>query len=377
MISFNADKLLSFLTINFNFIINLSGIIMKNNYLAAQRIHNQQIYNPQFSEPENVIKHMVAMQAQDYAGAKWAIALRTYNASEDVIEQAITDGKILRTHLLRPTWHFVSPQDIRWLLTLTAPRIHAINAPFYRKFGFTDALFNKTNELLTRTLQGNKQLSRPEVLNLIKQAGIATDDIRFTIILMRAELDQVICSGARVGKQFTYALLDDRAPVTPILTQEEALAKLALGYFKSRGPATLHDFANWSGLTLTDSGIGLEQVKSQLINDVVDGRTYWMPDNTIDLPSLKTKAYLLPAFDEFAIAYKDRDALVNPKYLKQARHVIFDPAIIVDNQVVGTWKRTVKAKSVDVHLNLFGSLNKTQEKAVEAAVSRYRKFLFS
>ena len=351
--------------------------MMKNNHLATQRIYNQQIYNPQFSEPEAVVKHMVAMQAQDYAGAKWAIALRMPDTREGVIEQAITDGKILRTHLLRPTWHFVSPQDIRWLLTLTAPRIHAINMPFYRKFGFTDALFSRTNELLAKALQGNRQLSRPEVLDLLKQAGIATDDIRFTIILMRAELDQVICNGGRVGKQFTYALLDDRAPITPVLSHEEALAKLALGYFNSRGPATLHDFANWSGLTLADAGIGLEHIKSQLISDTVDGRTYWVPDNIAEMPSTATKAYLLPAYDEFAIAYKDRDALVNPKYLKQARHVIFDPAIVVDNQVVGTWKRILKAKSVDINLNLFGPLNKTQEKAVETAVSKYRKFLLS
>jgi len=374
MISFTPDKQLSFLNINFNFIDQ--RITMKDNYLATQRVYNQHIYNPQFSKSEDVVKHMVAMQAQDYAGAKWAVALRMPNTGEDVIEQAITDGKILRTHLLRPTWHFVSPQDIRWLLRLTAPRIHAINVPFYRKFGFTDASFNKTNELLAKALQGNKQLSRPEVLDLLKQAGIATDDIRFTIILMRAELDQVICSGARIGKQFTYALLDDRAPLTPVLTHEEALTKLALGYFNSRGPATLHDFANWSGLTVTDAGIGLGHIKSQLISEMIDGRIYWMPGNITDIPLPKTKAYLLPAFDEFAIAYKDRDALVNPRYLKQARHVIFDPAIVVDNQVVGTWKRTLKAKSVDINLNLFGPLNKTQEKAVETAVSKYRKFLF-
>ncbi|MBB6127714.1 winged helix DNA-binding domain-containing protein [Mucilaginibacter lappiensis] len=350
--------------------------MMKNNHMATQRIYNQQIYNPQFSAPEDVVKHMVAMQAQDYAGAKWAIALRTHNVSEDAIEQAITNGKILRTHLLRPTWHFISPQDIRWILALTAPRINAINATMNKKFELTDHVFAKSNAVLVKALAGNKQLTRLELVNVFEQAGIASDELRFTLLLMKAELDQVICSGGRVGKQFTYALLDDRAPITPVLTQEEALAKLALGYFNSRGPATLHDFANWSGLTVTDAGIGLEQVKSQLISHVIEGRTYWMPNSMADTLSQKTKAYLLPAFDEFAIAYKDRDALINPQYLKQARHVIFDPAIVVDNQVVGTWKRTIKTKSVDVHLNLFGPLNKTQEKAVEAAVSQYRKFLF-
>ena len=349
---------------------------MKDNHLASLRIYNQKINNSDFTKPEDAVKYMVAMQAQDYAGAKWAIGMRMQNSIENNIEDAINQGKILRTHLLRPTWHFVLPQDIRWLLTLTAPRIHTINAPFYKKFGFTDASFNKTNELLVKALQGNKQLSRPEVLTLFKDANIATDDIKFTIILMRAELDQVICSGARIGKQFSYALLDDLAPTSTPLTHEEALTKLAAAYFNTRGPATVHDFANWSGLTITDVGIGLEHIKSQLINEVIGGHTYWMPDNIIDMPAQKTKAYLLPAFDEFAISYKDRDALVNPKYLKQARHVIFDPAIVVDNQVVGTWKRTLKAKSVDINLNLFGPLNKTQEKAVEAAVSKYKKFLF-
>jgi hypothetical protein len=348
---------------------------MKDNHPASLRIYNQRINNPVFTKPEDVVKHMVAMQAQDYAGAKWAIGLRMQDPRESDIENAINQGKILRTHLLRPTWHFVLPEDIRWLLTLTAPRIHAINAPFYRKFGFTDALFNKTNELLAKALQGNKQLSRPKVLDLIKQAGIATDDIRFTIILMRAELDQVICSGARIGKQFSYALLDDLAPASVPLTHEEALTKLAAAYFNTRGPATVHDFANWSGLTITDAGIGLENVKEKLINEVIDGKTYWMPDNPEALVSQKTTTFLLPAYDEFATSYKDRSALIAPAYVEQAGHVVFDPSIVVNNQLVGTWKRSVKKTEVVVDLKLFGQLNKTQTKAVEAAEVRYKKFL--
>ncbi|MDR6943320.1 winged helix DNA-binding domain-containing protein [Mucilaginibacter pocheonensis] len=348
---------------------------MKDHHLASQRIYNQRIYNPAFQKPEDVVKHMVAMQAQDYAGAKWAVGLRMQNTHESVIEQAISEGKILRTHLLRPTWHFVLPNDIRWLLTLTAPRINAINAAMSKKFEFTDALFTKSNVVLAKALQGNKQLTRPELLGVFEQAGIATNDLRFTLLLMRAELDQVICSGARVGKQFTYALLDDVAPAALPLTHEEALTKLASGYFTSRGPATVHDFAYWSGLTVADASIGLENVKSQLVHETIDGKTYWMPNNAEAVPS-KTKAYLLPAYDEFAIAYKNRTALVNPLYLKQALHVVFDPAIIVDDQVVGTWRRTLRKNTVDVALNLFGKLNKAQTKAVEMATARYRKFLF-
>jgi len=349
---------------------------MKDHRLASLRIYNQQIYKPEFKQPEEVVKYMVAMQAQDYAGAKWAIGLRMQNVGENAIEQAITDGKILRTHLLRPTWHFVSPQDIRWVLTLTAPRIHAASAAMNKKFELNNTLFNESNNVLANALQGNKQLTRPELVDVFQRAEIATDDLRFTLLLMRAELDQVICSGARAGRQFTYALLDDRAPATVPLKHEEALTKLAHGYFDSRGPATVHDFATWAGLTVADATTGLENVKAELINEVIDGKTYWMPNNTDIMLPKNPKAYLLPMYDEFAIAYKHRDALVNPQYLKQARHVIFEQSIVVDDQVVGTWKRSIKKVTADITLNLFGKLNKTQMKAVEMAMERYKKFLF-
>ena len=349
---------------------------MTNNYLAVKRMYNQQIIDSRFNQPEDVVTYMVAMQAQDYAGAQWAIGLRMTNAKNHIIEKALNEGKILRTHLLRPTWHFVSPADIRWLLTLTAPHIHAASVTMNKKFELNDKLFTKSNEILAKALQNNTQLTRPEIDNLLKQAGIATNDTRLSLLLIRAELDQVICSGARSGKQFSYVSLDDRAPLTPPLSHEEALAKLAAGYFNSRGPATLHDFAYWAGLTITDARIGLENVKSNLADEVIDGKTYWMSGDQEINTQQKNKAYLLPMYDEFAIAYKDRNAMVNPLYLTQAMHVIFDAVIVVDNQVVGTWRRTIKKNSADICLNLFGKLNKTKTTAVEIASKKYQKFLF-
>ncbi len=303
-----------------------------------------------------------------------AIRLRIQNANNAIIEQAINDGKILRTHLLRPTWHFVSPEDIRWLLALTGPRINAINAGMYKKFELDTNTLNKGNDVFVKALQGNRQLTRTQLADVLKDNGIATDELRFTLLLMHAELDAVICNGARIGKQFTYALLDERTALTPSLNKQEALTKLATGYFNTRGPATIHDFATWSGLTIADCSVGLDNIKHQLVNEVIDGKTYWMPDNIVEAKTNR-RAYLLPAFDEFAIAYKDRDALVNSKYQAQARKVIFDPIIVVDNQVVGNWKRSIKTNKIDVGLNLYGKLNKTQLKAVEAAVKHYQKFM--
>jgi len=347
---------------------------MKDNIVARLRMQNQYISNPLFKKPEDVVKNMVAMQAQDYAGAKWAIGLRMATAHEKAVEQAITDGRILRTHLLRPTWHFVAPDDIRWILALTAPRIHAINAGMYKKFELDAAAFNKCNDVFVEAMQCNKQLTREQLTVVLNANNIQTDDLRFTIFLMHAELDGIICSGGRIGKQFTYALLDERAPSAPPLTRDEALTKLAKGFFNTRGPATTHDFANWSGLTLADAGKGLENVKTQFIKEVIDGKSYWMPNHPEVIPT-PNKAYLLPAYDEFAIAYKDRDALVMPKYKEQARYVIFDPVIVIDNQVVGNWKRTIKPKAVDVSYNLFGKLNKAQDKALGTASKKYIKFL--
>ena len=348
---------------------------MKENSIALKRMVNQQIREPKFLQPAEVVKYMVAMQAQDYAGAKWAVGLRMQNSSDTIVEQAITDGKILRTHLLRPTWHFVSPEDIRWILALSAPRINAVNAGMYKKYELDNKVFSKSNDVFANTLQGNKQLTRSEIVTALQNSGIATDDLRLTLLLMHAELDAIICNGAKVGKQFTYALLDERAPVYPMLTHEEALTKLADGYFKTRGPATIHDFATWAGITVTDANTGLQNVGHQLINEIIEGKTYWMSYNAEHTNDKKTTACLLPAFDEFAIAYKDRDAIVNPKYLQQAKRVIFDPSIIVDNQVVGTWKRTVRTNKVDISLNLFGKPNIAQTKAVEQAVNRYKKYM--
>jgi hypothetical protein len=342
--------------------------------IAQQRIYNQHIASQKFKDPQDIVKWMGAIQAQDYAGAKWAIGLRLQNTTDAAIDQAMADGSIIRTHVLRPTWHFISPTDARWMIELTAPRINAFSASMFRQLQLDSIVFKRSNDALSKALEGNKQLNRAEVMTVLNEAGVATDDLRFIHLLMRAELDKIICSGARQGKQFTYAFFDDRVP-NNTLVKEEALAELARRYFISHGPATLQDFTWWSGLATVDTKISLEIVKSELTKMIVDGKEYWMAQNEPITNSKAPTAYLLPAFDEFAVAYKDRTATVNPKYLKQARHVIFDPSIVVNNQVVGTWKRIIKNQKIDITLNTFGNLNKIQTKAVERAKKRYLKFM--
>lgn len=348
---------------------------MTNLDIARQRLYNQHVAKQTFSTPAEIVKYMGAIQAQDYAGAKWAVGLRLLKCSDAAVDKAMADGSIIRTHVLRPTWHFVSPDDLRWMLDLTAPRINAFSASRFRQLGLDSTVFKRSNDALAKALAGGKQLNRDEVMAVFHQAGVQTDDLRFIHLLMRAELDQVICSGGRQGKQFTYALFDDRVPAGKNFFREEALAELVKRYFTSHGPGTLHDFAWWSGLTLADGKAGLDMVRSGLTEFQTDGVTYWMAKNETNTNKKPPIAHLLPAFDEFAVAYSDRTATINPKYLTQAKYVIFDPSIIVNNQVAGTWKRTVGKKTTEIILNHFGKVNKMQEKGIESALAKYRKFM--
>ena len=217
--------------------------------LASQRLANQGLVSPSFTTPVDVVSWLGAVQAQDYYGAKWAVGQRMREATDDAIEAAFTEGAILRTHVLRPTWHFVAPADIRWMLRLTAPRVNTTIGSYYRKLGLDDTVFRRTNKALTRALRGGRQLTRDALRQAVDRAGVVADGVRFGFILLRAELDGVICSGPREGKQFTYALLDERVPEARALTRDEALAELTRRYFTSRGPATVRDFVWWSGLT--------------------------------------------------------------------------------------------------------------------------------
>jgi hypothetical protein len=325
------------------------------------------------------VQWLGAVQAQDYAAAKWAVGLRLPGASNDDIEQACDDGLLLRTHVMRPTWHFVSPVDIRWLLALTAPRVKAAISYYDRKLALDDTTLTSSNAALVKALQGGKHLTRSELAAALKHAGIATDDLqRLTHIIMHAELDGIICSGARRGNQFTYALLDERVPQASPLDRDEALAKLARRYFTSHGPATLQDFVWWSGLTVADARSGLEMVASQLISEVIDGLTYWFAASTPPTKDFSQSVYLLPNYDEYVVGYTDRSAVFDASHTKKldARgNVLFNHIVVVDGQVVGTWKRTVKKEEVIITPSFFTELAEDKRRAFEAAAERYGIFL--
>ncbi len=351
---------------------------MINLDITHRRLHNQHITRRTLETPQTLVEWLGAVQAQDYAAAKWALGLRLHGVTDDNIEQAFTDGTILRTHVMRPTWHFVSPADIRWLLVLTAPRVRAASVHYNRKLELDDAVFKRTNAVLANALQGGKQLTRDELASALQQAGIATDgEQRVTYIIMRAELDSIICSGARRGKQFTYALLAERAPQARSLDRDEALAELTVRYFTSHGPATIKDFVWWSGLTAADVKAGLAMVTSNLLHETMDGQTYWFSPSTPPEQNLSQTAYLLPNFDEYTVGYTDRSTIFDALHTNKLdpRGGLLTNTMVLDGQVVGTWKRTFKKNTVVIEANPFVPLGNTETCAFAASANRYGEFL--
>lgn len=345
--------------------------------IPAQRLLNQGITQPRFETPGEVVDWLVAVQSQDYAGAKWALGLRMRHATDSVIDRAFNDGAVLRTHVLRPTWHFVTPADIRWLLALTAPRVHALNAHMYRQTELTPSVLKRSLTALVNALSGGNQLTRDELRAILEKARIpASHNLRMSYIMMHAELEQIVCSGARRGKQFTYALLDERAPNATTMDRDRALIELARRYFNSRGPATVHDFSKWSGLTIADTRKGLEAISSELVHEIIDGQTFWLPPSTPSLRRATPTASLLSIYDEYLSSYQDRRALAAPSLAQELVTMGNDltAVILVNGRIVGTWKRTIGKAAVAIKTNLLTPLTNAETRAVASAAEQYGAF---
>ncbi len=350
--------------------------------MARQRLAQQLLTQGALDRPEDVVGWLGAVQAQEYAGAKWGIGLRARGLRDGLLDRAFDEGRLLRTHLLRPTWHFVTPADIRWLLALTGPRVHAHNAHRYRDLGLDAATLARSNDVLARALAGGQWLTRPELAAILENAGISPAGQRIPYLLMHAELERIICSGPRRGKQFTYALLDERVPSAPVLGHDAALAELTRRYFRTRGPATAHDFAWWSGLTVTAIRQGLELLAGGVASVDFEGRTYWYmppepPPDSAGEPQ-RPVAHLLPNYDEYFIGYADRDPITVATGLSATEARVphaFANMLIVDGLISGGWRRTLKRDRVLVEVRWGITATGEQRDAVDAAAARYGEFL--
>jgi hypothetical protein len=326
-----------------------------------------------------MVRALGAVQSQDYPGAKWALAQRG-GFSDAEIERELTAGRIVRTHVLRPTWHFVAAEDIRWLLGLTASRVSARMAPYNQRLGLTPQIYRKTNDALAKALGGGESLTRAELRPAFERLRIGeVSGQRLAHIMMQAELDAIVCSGPVRGKRFTYALLDGRAPRPISKSGDEALADLTRLYFSTRGPATASDFGWWSGLLAVEIKRGLEMVAKDLESVNIGTRTYWMRPGARDAKA-RASAHLLPNYDEYFIGLRDRSAIgqrVGSAELVTGGSALIGHIAIVNGQVVGGWKRSVKRSGTLVEITTLTRLTGAEKKRIAGAAAALGKFLRS
>ena len=347
--------------------------------VAQRRLRHQRLSGAPLADPEAVVGWLGAVQSQDYLGAKWAVAQRTRAGTDTDFEAAFARGAILRTHVLRPTWHFVLPADIRWLLQLTAPRVQALAATYYRTVGLDTHTLARADEVLAKTLQGGKQLTRDELGVALRAAGVPTDGLRLTMLSLHAELEGAICSGPRRGKQLTYAALDERAPAARRRSRQEALVELARRYFTSHGPATAQDFAWWSGLKVADAVAAIAALGEALTGVRAGGQTYWSGAPTRAASGRGAAlARLLPNFDEYLISARDHARVLDPRMsrsLDARDNLLANHVVNGSGRIVGDWRRTLGRDAVVVQVTPSATLDAGDRAALGAEAERYGRFL--
>lgn len=344
--------------------------------IPERRLLNQCIDRPRHRTPAKVVEWLGAVQAQEYGPAKWALGLRMANGVDADIERAFERGHILRTHVMRPTWHFVTPDDIRWMLELTAPSVHRRMAIYDRQLGLDASVKRRGTAVIERALGDGQHLTRVELGEWLKGAGLAFTSTRLAHLTLYAELEGVICSGPRRGKKFTYALLADRAPKARRLTRDEALAELALRFFRSHGPATVRDFVWWSGLTTADARRGLEIIRARRSD--VDGYVYWTAGAATKAPARVEIAHLLPIYDEYVVSYRDRIAVPHgPSMIPSSTgggYVTFQHALVIESQIAGTWRMSRGSRDVAIAATPLRRLAARERAALADAAARYGRF---
>ena len=358
-----------------SFVSRLPLPVKTADLLRRLRLHHQWLARPTVRRPEEIVAHFGAVQSQDFAMAKWALALRSGDLRDAHVAAAFDAGAILRTHVLRPTWHFVAPADIRWMLRLSAPRVRAQMAHNDRQYGIDAALLRRSRAVIERALRGGVHLTREELQTALARHRIKVAGTGLAQVMAHAELDALVCSGPRRGKQSTYALLEERAPAGPVLDRDTALAELARRYFQSHGPATDRDFSWWSGLTLTDARAGIASLGRELACVTWEGSDYRYPAGSE--PAAVRGAWLLPNYDEFTVAYADRSLLIGPGFPKvrdPRADPIFTNVILVNGLLAGTWRRTLTAKEAKVSLSPFAPPAPPARRAVARAADRFRLF---
>lgn len=355
---------------------------MEERQIVRLRLRNQRLAAPSAgageTDPVAIVSWFGAMQAQEYGLAKWSVGQRGAGLDDGALQRAVDEGRILRTHALRPTWHFIAAADLRWIQALTGPRVSAFNAYYLRMHGLDPATIARTNAVIVDALRGGNHRTRAELATVLADAGFAATGNKLAYVVMCAELDGLIANGPMRGKQHTYALVEERAPEQTDLHGDAALAELTRRYFTSHGPATAKDYAWWSSLTLTQIRRGIALLGDELASAEVGGRRYWWSaTSTIVDPPEPAIAHALQAFDEYIIGYKESRDLLNPAGLPPVLPDENTPVhpFTVDGQLVALWRTETARASTTAQVRPLRRLSARERRHIADAFARYATFI--
>lgn len=342
--------------------------------ITSRRLAAQSIASSSFTRPSDVVRHLLAMQAQDLPGARWSIGLRLPGSTDETVRAALSAGEIARSWPMRGTLHLVAPEDLSWMLDIAGPRQATTSAKRRADLGISDEQVRQAGDIAVDAMVGGRHIRRDRLLHAWEEAGIPTTAQRGYHLLWTLAHQKVIVFGPDDGKQPTFALLEERLPRSRVLERDEALAEFATRYFASHGPATVRDLAWWASITLGDArkGVaaasGLEQLE-------LDGQTYYFAEG---LEPTASAVHALPGFDEYMLGYQDRSAALPPEFSSRivpGNNGIFLPTIVVDGTVAGTWKRSDTTKLARIDLSEFTTLTKKSHEGFKRAIGRYGEFI--
>ena len=352
---------------------------MKPLELTRLRMRNSRLTGTGFMSPDEAVGWHLAMQAQDYGPAKWSIGQRSKGLKDEDVDEALAAGSIIRTHVLRPTWHFVARGDIRWLLALSGPRVQQGSAGRYRELGLDARTLARGEKVIASALEGGNRLTRREIGAVLDGSGIDRSGQRMPYFLSHCELEAVIGSGGLAGKQQTYALLDERVPAGGRFDRDDSLVELVRRYLTSHGPATVKDMSWWSGLTMTDLRKALELLGEEVASETVDGMVLSSLASDDSPPRAARGAHLLQTYDELGVGYTESRFLGDPS-AERARAAWGDRTypsgvFLLNGRVGGHWRRTIERGSIRVEVHPYQEAKRADVKAIETAAARLGRFL--
>ena len=341
------------------------------------RLAAQQLSDHSIAGIEQLVKHMGALQAQDFPMSKWAIGCRLNDITQDDVNNSFAEGTIVRTHVLRPTWHIVAANDLMWMLELTGPGILRATFGYHKTVGITPKMLRTSSAVLEKALTSGADFSREEIGEVLRRANLNTDEHRLSHFLMDAELNDMICSACADGNGQRYKLIPQHSKTAARPDRDEAIQRLAATYFKSHGPATIHDFHWWSALSIADCKKGVSLNSDLLSSFDNDGVMYYFDEEACSFKETKKQHHLLPAFDEFFIGYKDRSASIpvaeNSKLF--SNNGIFWPSLITNGRASGSWKRKITGRHLNINIDLFTSPSTISMRNLKLQAARFGRFI--